>query len=208
MWHWWTGLVPYPQAFEAMQSHVTNMRTEASRPEQIWGMEHEPVYTAGTSAHADELISPRFPVYPTNRGGRYTYHGPGQLVVYPLLDLHKRAWDVRSYVRKLEKWMQAILAECGVKAKPHPERIGLWVDDAKIGAIGVRVTRGISWHGFSMNVCPNLNHFQGIVPCGLHLGVTSLKELGWHGTVEDVWHIAIETSSALTPTPSKLGLYL
>lgn len=194
MWRWWEGYVPYPQAFDAMKQHVDNIRSDSPSPEQIWGMEHESVYTAGTSASSEELIQPRFPVYPTNRGGRYTYHGPGQLIVYPLLNLHQRTWDIRTYVRKLEDWMQAILAECGVQADPHPKRIGLWVGDAKIGAIGIRVTRGISWHGFSLNVCPNLSHFQGIVPCGLHLGVTSLQELKWNGTVKDVWQVARETA--------------
>lgn len=194
VWRLWDGLIPYPKALEAMKDHVGQMRGPEPLDEQIWGMEHESVYTAGTSARPDELMTPQFPVYQTNRGGRYTYHGPGQLVVYPMLDLHKRKLDVRTYVRMLEQWMQSILAACGVDAQPHPERIGLWVGDAKIGAIGVRVSRGISWHGFAINVHPNLDHFSGIVPCGLHLGVTSLHALDWRGTVSDVWDIARQAS--------------
>lgn len=193
VWQFWPGYIPYSQAMQDMEDHVKAMRDpdQPSR-EAIWGVEHESVYTAGTSADVKELIAPRFPVIVTNRGGRYTYHGPGQLVVYPMLDLQKRAIDPRAYVRKLEQWMQAILCECGVHAEPHPERIGLWVGDAKIGAIGVRISRGIAWHGFALNVDVNLDHFSGIVPCGLHYGVTSLHKLGWVGSVQDVWLIAQE----------------
>lgn len=186
-WHWWPGHTPYNHTMLAMQNHIENMHKDASIPEAIWGVEHEAVYTAGTSADPNELIHPRFPVLQTNRGGKYTYHGPGQLVVYPLINLHKRQIDPRSYIRKLEQWMQNILATCGVEAEPHPERIGLWVGDAKIGAIGVRISRGIAWHGFAINVNVNLEHFSGIVPCGLHYGVTSLHTLGWQGSLHDIW---------------------
>lgn len=192
-WKFWPGFTLYDQAIKAMENHVIAMRNPAQPAhEAIWGMEHESVYTAGTSADVKELISPRFPVVTTSRGGRHTYHGPGQLVVYPMLDLQERGIDVRAYVRKLEQWMQVILSECGVLAEPHPERIGLWVGDAKIGAIGVRISQGVAWHGFALNVDVNLEHFSGIVPCGLHYDVTSLRKLGWLGSVDDVWLIAQE----------------
>ena len=152
--------------------------------ELVWLLEHPPVYTAGTSAPEGELLEPRFEVVETGRGGRYTYHGPGQRVGYVLLDLAKRGRDVRRFVHALESWVIATLADFGVDAWAVPERIGIWTRDvdgseAKIGAIGVRVRRWVTMHGFAVNLDPDLTHFSGIVPCGIaEYGVTSLARLG------------------------------
>ena len=152
--------------------------------ELVWLLEHPPGFTAGTSAAAEELINPlNFPVHQAGRGGRYTYHGPGQRVGYLLLDLEKRGKDIRCFVHALEGWLIAALGDLGVEARREPGRIGLWVgrgaDEAKIAAIGVRVKRWVTLHGFSVNVAPDLGHFGGIVPCGLSdFGVTSLAALG------------------------------
>jgi lipoyl(octanoyl) transferase len=152
--------------------------------ELVWLLEHPPVYTGGTSAAAAELLDPRFEVVETGRGGRYTYHGPGQRVGYVLLDLSKRGRDVRRFVHALEDWVIAALAGFGVEAWSVPERIGIWTRDvdgaeAKIGAIGVRVRRWVTMHGFAVNLDPDLSHFSGIVPCGVSdYGVTSLARLG------------------------------
>jgi lipoyl(octanoyl) transferase len=152
--------------------------------ERIWLIEHPPLYTAGTSADPAELLDPRFPVYDAGRGGRYTYHGPGQRVVYVQLDLTRRGRDVRAYVHALEGWVIDALALLGVAARRAEGRIGIWTDDAqgreaKIGAIGVRVKRWVTIHGFSLNVAPDLAHFTGIVPCGIaEYPVTSLAALG------------------------------
>jgi lipoyl(octanoyl) transferase len=152
--------------------------------ELIWLLEHEPVYTAGTSAGAGELLDPRFEVIETGRGGRYTYHGPGQRVCYVLLDLDRRGRDVRRFVHALESWVIDTLADFGVQAWAVPDRIGIWTRDidgseAKIGAIGVRVRKWVTMHGFAVNLAPDLAHFGGIVPCGIRdYGVTSLERLG------------------------------
>lgn len=181
----WTvtpGLTPWPDAFAAMETRASRI-FEGRATEQIWLLEHPPLYTAGTSADPAELLDPRFPVYAAGRGGRYTYHGPGQRVGYVMLDLATRGRDVRRYVHALEGWVIDALAQLGVKAWRAEGRIGIWTDDngaeAKIGAIGVRVRRWVSLHGFSINVDPDLSHFGGIVPCGLpEFPVTSLAELG------------------------------
>jgi lipoyl(octanoyl) transferase len=150
----------------------------------VWLLEHPPLYTRGTSAKAEELLDPRFPVFASGRGGRFTYHGPGQRVAYPILDLRRRGADVRAYVCRLEGWIIAALARLGVHGERRPGRIGIWVVDedgreAKIAALGVRVRRWISLHGIALNVAPDLDHFSGIVPCGLEgFAVTSLKRLG------------------------------
>jgi lipoyl(octanoyl) transferase len=151
----------------------------------VWLLEHPPLITAGTSAPAEELLAPdRFPVHRSGRGGRHTYHGPGQRVGYVMLDLDARGRDVRCYVAKLERWLIASLGRLGVSARTAEGRIGIWVDDgrggeAKIGAIGVRVRRWVTLHGFSLNVAPDLSHFGAIVPCGIaEHGVTSLAQLG------------------------------
>lgn len=181
---WRTAPAPvdYPTAMEAMEARAAAIR-DADARELIWLLEHPALYTAGTSADARELIDPRFPVFKTGRGGRYTYHGPGQRIGYVMLDLAGRGRDVRCYVHALERWVIAALAEVGIQAYAVPERIGIWTKDggaeAKIGAIGVRVKRWVTMHGFSVNLSPDLNDFGGIVPCGLaEFPVTSAAALG------------------------------
>jgi lipoyl(octanoyl) transferase len=182
-WRVSQGLLPYPEALAEMEARATAVRAGTAR-ELAWLLEHPPLYTAGTSAVASDLIAPdRFPVYPAGRGGKYTYHGPGQRVGYLVLDLDKRGRDVRCFVHALETWLIAALAELGVKAWIAEGRVGVWTEhrgqEAKIGAIGVRVRRWVTLHGFSVNVSPDLTHFGGIVPCGLpDYPVTSLAELG------------------------------
>jgi lipoyl(octanoyl) transferase len=175
--------VPYRAALAEQEArNAAIVAGEAA--ELIWLLEHPPVYTAGTSAPAGELLDPRFDVVETGRGGRYTYHGPGQRVGYVLLDLAKRGRDVRLFVHALESWVIATLGDFGVEAWAAPERIGIWTRDkdgseAKIGAIGVRVRKWVTMHGFAVNLDPDLSHFSGIVPCGIaEYGVTSLKRLG------------------------------
>jgi lipoyl(octanoyl) transferase len=172
----------YPATLAAMEARAAAIALgEAS--ELVWLLEHPPLYTAGTSADPAELLDPRFPVYAAGRGGRYTYHGPGQRIGYVMIDLSKRGRDVRCFVHALEGWVIAALAQLGVESWRAPGRIGIWTLDggkeAKIGAIGVRVRRWVSFHGFSINVDPDLSHFSGIVPCGLaEFPVTSLAQLG------------------------------
>jgi lipoyl(octanoyl) transferase len=185
------GLTDYRQALAAMEARAAAIRA-GSGQEQIWLLEHPPLFTAGTSAAADELINPMdFPVFDAGRGGRYTYHGPGQRVGYLMLDLDKRGRDIRNFVFSLEGWLIATLADLGVEARREPGRIGLWVgqgpDQAKIAAIGVRVKRWVTLHGFSINVAPDLSHFAGIVPCGIaEYGVTSLEMMGIEAKMADV----------------------
>jgi len=182
----WTvspGLVDYPAALADMEARAAAIHA-GTAGERIWLLEHPPLYTAGTSADPAELLDPRFPVYDAGRGGRYTYHGPGQRVGYVQLDLAQRGRDVRAYVHALEGWVIDALARLGVAARRAEGRIGIWTDDrdgreAKIGAIGVRVRRWVTLHGFSLNVAPDMTHFGGIVPCGIaEFPVTSLSELG------------------------------
>ena len=175
--------VPYRDALAEMD--VRNRAIAAGEaPELVWLLEHPPVYTAGTSAAQDELLDPRFEVVEAGRGGRYTYHGPGQRIGYVLLDLTKRGRDVRCFVHALEGWVIATLGDIGVEAWRAEGRVGIWCHDpnrreAKIGAIGVRVRRWVTMHGFSVNLTPDLSHFSGIVPCGIEeFGVTSLDALG------------------------------
>lgn len=174
--------VPYPDALAWMEARAAAVAAGGAR-EAVWLVEHPPLYTSGTSADPAELLDPRFPVFAAGRGGRYTYHGPGQRIGYLVLDLGKRGRDVRCFVNAVEGWVIAALGRLGVTAWRAPGRIGIWTDDggheAKIGAIGIRVRRWVSLHGFSVNVAPNLSHFGGIVPCGLpEFGVTSLEKLG------------------------------
>ena len=175
--------IPYADALAFMEERAAAIRAGSAR-ECIWLLEHPPVFTAGTSADPAELTNPlNFPVYEAGRGGRYTYHGPGQRVGYVMLDLEKRGKDIRCFVHALEGWMIDTLAELGVAAHRAPGRIGIWVgegaEEAKIGALGVRVKRWVTLHGFALNVAPDLSHFAGIVPCGIaEFGVTSLSELG------------------------------
>ena len=175
--------VPYDEAFAFMEQRAAAIR-EGTESECVWLLEHPPLFTAGTSADPSELFNPlNFPVYEAGRGGRYTYHGPGQRVGYVLLDLEKRGKDIRRFVHQLEGWMIDTLADLGVSAHRAPGRIGIWVgegpNEAKLGALGVRVKRWVTLHGFALNVAPDLAHFAGIVPCGIaDFGVTSLAQLG------------------------------
>jgi len=177
-------LVPYPEALADMEAQVAALATGSGR-EQLWFLEHPPLYTSGTSARSEDLLNPgAFEVFEAGRGGEYTYHGPGQRVVYVMLDLGQRKKDLRAFVASLEGWIIAALAEFGVEAGVREGRIGVWVvkpdgSEAKIAAIGIRVRKWISFHGISLNVAPNLQHFEGIVPCGIRdFGVTSLADLG------------------------------
>ena len=182
-WRVSPGLTDYPDALAAMAERAEQVR-EGVAPELVWLLEHPPLYTAGTSADPAELFNPLgFPVHQAGRGGRYTYHGPGQRVGYLVLDLDRRGRDVRCFVHALEGWLIATLARIGVPAFRAEGRIGIWTKhlgkEAKIGAIGVRVRRWITMHGFSVNLDPELSHFSGIVPCGIaDYPVTSLAELG------------------------------
>ena len=197
-WRIEPGLTDYEQALAAMEARVAAIRG-GSAPELIWLVEHPPVYTAGTSAVESDLVeSDRFPVFRTGRGGQYTYHGPGQRVGYVMLDLDRRGRDVRCFVDALEEWLIEALARFGVAAFKADGRVGVWTDtpagEAKIGAIGVRVRRWVSFHGFALNVAPDLSHFDGIVPCGLpDYPVTSLAALGIAASLGDVDAALAET---------------
>jgi lipoyl(octanoyl) transferase len=183
--------VPYQEALAFMTERAAAIREGAAK-ECVWLLEHPPLFTAGTSADPSELFNPMdFPVFEAGRGGRYTYHGPGQRVGYVMLDLEKRGKDIRCFVHQLEQWMIDTLSELGVDAHRAEGRIGIWVgegaNEAKIGALGVRVKRWVTLHGFALNVAPDLSHFRGIVPCGIaEFGVTSLAELGKQSGLERV----------------------
>jgi lipoyl(octanoyl) transferase len=182
-WRVSDGLVPYEEALAFMEKRAADIRA-GTAPECVWLLEHPPLFTAGTSADPDELFNPNgFPVFEAGRGGRYTYHGPGQRVGYVMLDLDRRGRDVRRLVHSIEGWIIAALARLGVEAHRAQGRIGIWVgeaaNEAKIAALGIRVKRWVSLHGFAINVSPDLGHFSGIVPCGIsEFGVTSLQALG------------------------------
>jgi lipoyl(octanoyl) transferase len=175
--------VPYEEALAFMEQRAAAIR-EGSARECIWLLEHPPLFTAGTSADPAELLDASdLPVFEAGRGGRYTYHGPGQRIGYVMLDLEKRGKDIRRFVHCLESWMIDTLADLGVDAHRAPGRIGIWVgegpNEAKIGALGVRVKRWVTLHGFALNIAPDLSHYRGIVPCGISdFGVTSLAEFG------------------------------
>ncbi len=204
-WKISTAPVDYPAAVETMERRVEDILAGRAA-EMVWLLEHPPLYTAGTSANAADLLDARFPVYPSGRGGQFTYHGPGQRVAYAMLDLNRRGRDVRTYVHTLEQWIIATLARFGVEGFTHEGRVGVWVNresgignqesekkilipdarypipdfgEAKIAAIGIRVRKWVAYHGISVNVHPDLSHYGGIVPCGIaDAGVTSLKALG------------------------------
>lgn len=182
-WRVSPGLTDYREALADMEARAAAVAAGTAR-ELVWLLEHPPVYTAGTSADPAELVDARFPVVPAGRGGRYTYHGPGQRVGYLVLDLSRRGRDVRCFVHALEGWVIAALGQLGAECFRAPGRIGIWTLDAdgreaKIGAIGVRVRRWVTLHGFSVNISPDLSHFSGIVPCGIaDHPVTSLAALG------------------------------
>lgn len=190
-------LTAYPEAVSAMEARVAAISAGVA-PEQVWLVEHPPLYTAGTSADNDDLLdADRFPVYQAGRGGEFTYHGPGQRVGYVMMDLNRRDRDVRKFVRDLEEWMIATLAAFGVTGERRDGRVGIWIDhgrhggpagkEDKIAAIGVRLRRWVSFHGVSININPDLSHYDGIVPCGIsQYGVTSLEELGISASIADV----------------------
>jgi lipoyl(octanoyl) transferase len=183
-WRASRALVPYEAAIAAMEARVSAIRVGGAS-ELVWLLEHPPLYTAGTSAHSADLVEPGlFPVHRSGRGGRYTYHGPGQRIAYVMLDLRRRGADIRGYVHSLEDWLIGALALLGVAGERREGRIGIWVASAngaehKIAAIGVRVRQWVSYHGVALNVAPDLAHYRGIVPCGISAhGVTSLAALG------------------------------
>ncbi|MEO5808843.1 MAG: lipoyl(octanoyl) transferase LipB [Sphingomicrobium sp.] len=188
-WRVSDGLTAYPEALAAMEARAVAIRA-GEAGELIWLLQHPPLFTAGTSADPAELFNPLgLPVFEAGRGGRYTYHGPGQRVGYVLLDLETRGRDIRRFVHSLEGWMIAALGDLGVAARREPGRIGIWTgrgaNEAKIGAIGVRVKRWVTLHGFAINVVTDLDHFGGIIPCGIaDYGVTSLSALGQSDAME------------------------
>lgn len=197
------GLVPYPEALRFMERRVAAIIDDGA-PDLVWLLEHPPLYTAGTSADVKDLVQPdRFPVYDAGRGGQYTYHGPGQRVAYVMMDLNRAAArhgyagpDLRAFVNNLEAWIIETLASFNVVGERREGRVGVWVDrsqtlgpgrEDKIAAIGVRVRKWVTWHGISINVEPDLDHFTGIVPCGISQhGVTSLVDLGLPVTMTDL----------------------
>ena len=212
------GLTEYPVVLDRMRARAATIRA-GTAGELVWSVEHPPLYTAGTSAKPEELIDPtRFPTFDAGRGGQWTYHGPGQRVVYVMLDLDRPhgmvpARDIRCYVNGLEEWLIRALDRFNVKGERRAGRVGIWVADrtrgneAKIGAIGVRVSRWVSWHGVALNVDPDLRHFEGIVPCGVRgHGVTSLAALGVTATLHDAdialraaWHEVFGVDAEAAP---------
>jgi lipoyl(octanoyl) transferase len=195
-WQVSPGLVPYEEALAVMDARAAAVAAGRAR-ELVWLLEHPPLYTAGTSARPEELIEARFPVYSAGRGGQFTYHGPGQRVVYLMLDLKARGPDVRRYVATLEEWIFRALAAFNVHGERREDRVGVWVArpgkgescEDKIAAIGIRVRHWVSLHGIAINVAPDLSHFSGIVPCGVsaaRYGVTSLADLGVPASMADL----------------------
>ncbi|NVN36076.1 lipoyl(octanoyl) transferase LipB [Komagataeibacter swingsii] len=198
LWNRAPNPVPYPTALAEMEAQARGIRA-GTLPERVWLLEHPPTYTAGTSARDSDLFNPRgYPTYPAGRGGQWTYHGPGQRVAYAMLDLtrpHGMAppRDLRAYVHTLEEWIIRTLRRFGVEGERRADRIGVWVVDPatgreeKVAAIGVRVSRWVSWHGIAINVAPDLSDFGGIVPCGIsEYGVTSLKKLGRDVSMDEI----------------------
>ena len=189
------ALVPYEIALRVMDQRAAAV-AGGTAPELVWLLEHPPLYTAGTSARPADLLTPdRFPVHNVGRGGQFTYHGPGQRIAYVMLDVKRRGADVRAFVSSLEAWITDTLAAFGVKGETRPDRVGVWVArpektpgaEDKIAAIGIRLRRWVSLHGLSLNVEPDLEHFSGIVPCGITgYGVTSLVDLGRVVTMPEV----------------------
>jgi lipoyl(octanoyl) transferase len=195
-WRIGSGLVPYEAALAAMEAR-TGAILAGRESELVWLLEHPPLYTSGTSARPQDLLEARFPVHATGRGGQFTYHGPGQRVVYLMLDLNRRAPDVRRYVATLEEWIIRTLAAFGVQGERREDRIGVWVRrpdkgdgfEDKIAAIGIRLKRWVSLHGIALNVAPDLTHYAGILACGVaeaRYGVTSLHDLGVKASMADV----------------------
>jgi len=200
-WRISDALVPYADAVAFMDARVAGIAA-GTVPELIWLLEHPPLYTAGTSARAADLVDARFPVHKSGRGGQFTYHGPGQRVIYAMLDLNRRNPDLRAFVGALEDWIILALSTFNIRSERRVDRIGVWVArpekprgkngetaEDKIAAIGIRVRRWVSFHGIALNVAPDLTHFSGILPCGIsasHLGVTSLRDLGLSVSMSEV----------------------
>ncbi|MBX3597315.1 MAG: lipoyl(octanoyl) transferase LipB [Rhizobiaceae bacterium] len=206
-WRIEPGLTEYETALATMEARAEAIRA-GTAPEMVWLVEHPPLYTAGTSARLEDLVEPeRFPVYDAGRGGEYTYHGPGQRVAYIMIDLKRRRPDVRAFIAALEEWIIRSLARFNVKGERREDRVGVWVvrpdrpplpgglpAEDKIAAIGIRLRRWVSFHGISVNVEPDLSHFEGIVPCGIKgYGVTSLVDLGLPVTMTD-FDVALKAS--------------
>jgi len=190
-WRVTHALTLYPEAMMAMEARVDDI-IEGRAPELVWLLEHPPLYSGGTSADiSDVKDTARFPIFDSGRGGRYTYHGPGQRVIYAMVDLRERGKDLRAHVWRLEEWMIRVLADFGVRGERREGRIGIWVAsdgrEEKIGAIGVRVRKWVAYHGIALNVAPELTHFSDIIPCGISdYGVTSLHKLGIDASMEKV----------------------
>ena len=211
------GLTDYPAACAVMEVRADAIAAGLA-PEAIWLVEHPALYTAGTSAQSADLTDPdRFPVFPSKRGGQYTYHGPGQRVVYVMLDVGARGRDVRCFVRDLERWIITTLAEFGVTGEIRSGRVGVWVTrpdlplgqdgqvtEAKIAALGIRLRKWVSFHGLSINLNPDLDHFSGIVPCGIKdHGVTSLADLGKSVAMADLDAALMRTFAQIFPEPPR-----
>ncbi len=209
-WEVAKGLTPYPDAVARMEALQAAIRDDGAK-ELIWLLEHPPLYTSGTSADPAELLSQQFPVYATGRGGRYTYHGPGQRVGYVMFDLARHGKDVRCYVYALEGWVIDALGHFGVEARRAEGRIGIWCDtqggqEAKIGAIGVRIRKWVTMHGFAVNISPDLSHFAGIVPCGIsEYPVTSLAALGINASLSDFDAALLDTFPRFLNSLAKTG---
>lgn len=197
-WRASDSLVAYPDAVAEMEARVGGIRA-GTMSEMVWLLEHPPLYTAGTSARAHDLIEPgRLPVFRSGRGGQFTYHGPGQRIGYVMLDLRRRGADIRSYVKSLEEWLIRALSRFNVRGERREGRVGVWVSadgrDCKIAALGVRVRHWVSFHGVSLNVEPDLRNYAGIVPCGISQhGVTSLADLGIVVSMAEVDMVLRET---------------
>ena len=198
-------LIPYPQAVTIMEKRVDALY-KGSASEMIWLLQHPPIYTAGTSARDHDLLEASLPIYRSGRGGQYTYHGPGQRVGYVILDLRARGRDLGKFIRNLEEWLIQTLAWFNILGQRRSQRVGIWIDmhpyhhvsgvEAKIAAIGIRVRHWISFHGFSLNVNPDLSHFRNIIPCGLKgYGVTSFQDLGYTVTLSEIDHVLQTTWS-------------
>lgn len=197
--------VGYDQAVAAMESRVAAIRQGAA-PDLVWLLEHPPLYTAGTSARPEDLLDARLPVYQSGRGGQYTYHGPGQRVAYVMRDLRPHGRDLRAYVAALEGWVIDTLWRFHVRGERRPGRVGVWIDrgggrEEKIAAVGVRIRHWVSYHGISINVDPDLSHYEGIVPCGVaEFGVTSLVALGIPVSLAEVDGELMATFAANLPS--------
>jgi lipoyl(octanoyl) transferase len=201
-WEVAQALVSYPDALARMEREVEAIR-RGEAEELIWLLQHPPLYTAGTSANPADLVAPdRFPVFDAGRGGQYTYHGPGQRVAYVMLDLRKRGSDVRIFVTALEEWIIRTLRAFGITGERREDRVGVWVvrpgREDKIAALGIRVRHGVSFHGISINLEPDLSHFEGIVPCGIsEHGVTSFRDLGLATSMAELDAVMAETFQAI-----------